>query len=514
MRGTSASEDDRTILSSLGVEEAVADGYGLVVTAQRRLGGEVDQNVWIRTSTGDEFLVKVSTDAGEGTLRWQETVLLRLEQQAPEIPVSRLVRTTTGDAMLSRTESGRTLVVRLLTWMPGTMLAELPHLPGYLLFELGTVAARLTQALVALPYDSFQGSHHWDIRNAHEAVADALPFVEDEADRRAVEELMGRFERVRPQLSQLPSGVVHHDLNDFNVLARWNEQDRLVISGVIDVNDSMFTVRVAELAIAVGYAMLRQADPLRAAASVVAGFNSVAPLTEAEVAVVFPLAAARLCVNATTWTRRTSENHHPYGRERMRHTWPMLHKLASITASSAEQRLRSVCGFSTTTGGVTSEGLTVSSDELMPVFADQGVLTEVDLGPSGDFFDDRSWSDPEQVAAALAELRRDRTGRRGFTRHLSVSMLRTGRRLSTPPGPATVQVGVRLLALEQEQVHTPLAGVVVRADAEVLTLRHSGFGSASDADMHICWRGLDPSVEPGASVRAGEPIGRVRKPTL
>jgi Ser/Thr protein kinase RdoA (MazF antagonist) len=156
---------------------------------------------------------------------------------------------------------------------------------------------------------------------------------------------MARFDHILPWLEKLPTGVVHQDLNDFNVLAMPGPDGRLVISGVLDVNDSLYTVRVAELAIAVAYALLRQQEPLEAAAAVVAGFHGTAPLSEEEVTVVFPLAAARLCVNATTWTRRTTESHHPYGRERMRHTWPTLRKIATISPVDAEQRLMSVCGF-------------------------------------------------------------------------------------------------------------------------------------------------------------------------
>jgi Ser/Thr protein kinase RdoA (MazF antagonist) len=188
-------------------------------------------------------------------------------------------------------------------------------------------------------------SHHWDIRRSRAAVDEALPFVSDPVDRRCVSLLMAEFDRALPRLGSLPTGVVHQDLNDFNVLALPGADGRLTISGVLDVNDSLYTVRVAELAIAVAYGLLRQDDPLEAAAAVVAGFHAVAPLSRDEVSVIFPLAAARLCVNATTWTRRTTESHHPYGRERMRHTWPTLRRIADISPAAAEQRLLSVCGL-------------------------------------------------------------------------------------------------------------------------------------------------------------------------
>lgn len=347
MRETSSGSDQRLSLSEAEIEQVVQQGYGLTVVEQRRLGGEIDQNVWIKTDNGREFLFKGSTGTFDRALRWQEKVLSHLATASPQLPVPRLIPARSGRAMLAVQIDGLSVVTRLLTWMPGKMLADVAEPPDYLLYDLGVVAGRLTQALADLEVGEFDESHHWDIRKSREAVDEAFSFVSDEADRQAVIVLMRRFDRVISDLGQLPSGVVHHDLNDFNVLAAPDEDARWMITGVIDVNDSMFTVRVAELAIAVAYAMLRQEDPLRAAATVVAGFNSVAPLDEREIRVVFPLAGARLCVNATTWTRRTIEVHHPYGRDRMRHTWPTLRKLAGISTHEAEIRMRTACGLPT-----------------------------------------------------------------------------------------------------------------------------------------------------------------------
>lgn len=345
MRGAASGSDRRLSLSEAEIERVVQQGYGYTVVEQRRLGGEVDQNVWIKTDDGHEYLFKGSLGTVGNSLLWQEKVLSHLAVAAPQLPVPRLIPARSGAGMLTVKLNGSNVVTRLLTWMPGKMLADLAEPPGYLLYELGVVAGRLTQALADLEVGDFNESHHWDVRRSREAVDGAFAFVSDEEDRQAVTALMCRFDEVTGDLGQLPSGVVHHDLNDFNVLAAPDHDDRWAITGVIDVNDSMFTIRVAELAIAVAYAMLRQDDPLRAAVTVVAGFNSVVPLTQQEIKVVFPLAGARLCVNATTWTRRTIEAHHPYGKERMRHTWPTLRKLAEIGTDEAEARIRMACGL-------------------------------------------------------------------------------------------------------------------------------------------------------------------------
>jgi hypothetical protein len=74
--------------------------------------------------------------------------------------------------------------------------------------------------------------------------------------------------------------------------------------------------------------------------------QSVTPLTDHELAVVFPLAAARLAMNATTWTQRLTQGANDHGERRMKHTWPALAKVARIDPDFAEATLRHTCGLS------------------------------------------------------------------------------------------------------------------------------------------------------------------------
>jgi Ser/Thr protein kinase RdoA (MazF antagonist) len=331
-------------LGEAQIASVMRDHYGFVLADQARLGGEVDQNVWLRTDTGQQFLLKVSRGPVDETLVWQETVLRHLAADAPDIPVPRLVLSQDSATFVDLQVAGEPHVARLLTWLPGTMLAELESVPLDLLLEVGSIAGKLTRSLARLPAGSAGPPHHWDIRRSREAVDLALPAVRGAHDRASVMTVMELFDAAVVRIPSLPTGVVHHDLNDINILASSHGSGALRVSGVLDVNDALLTVRVAEVAIAAAYAMLRQEDPLHALCSVVAGFHSVVPLSEDEVPVLFPFAAARLCVNATTWTQRTRQSPNPYGLQRMRHTWPTLHRLAAIPAGLAEARIREACG--------------------------------------------------------------------------------------------------------------------------------------------------------------------------
>ena len=69
------------------------------------------------------------------------------------------------------------------------------------------------------------------------------------------------------------------------------------VSSVIDFGDMVHTCTVCNLAVAAAYAMLDKPDPLAAAAHVVAGYHQVFPLTEQELALLYPLICARLCIS-------------------------------------------------------------------------------------------------------------------------------------------------------------------------------------------------------------------------
>ena len=66
-------------------------------------------------------------------------------------------------------------------------------------------------------------------------------------------------------------------------------------------------------------------------------------MTDGELAVAYPLAAARLCVQALTWAVRGQTDPTEYGAMRMRHTLPALHRVLQVdTAIGGSTLTRSV----------------------------------------------------------------------------------------------------------------------------------------------------------------------------
>ncbi len=330
------------------VLELLAVEYGLVPDSATCLGGEVDLNVAVASTDGQRVVVKLGQpDTDLVRLEWQHQLMRDLAEQGelPEVP--HIIHTRDGREIVLLEYGGARHPVRVQTWVPGRMVSELSRQSSTLLYDWGRVAAQMTRALAGSPTPSQLWTHHWDALRAPEAIEGTRWAIADQAQQGIVDTLVTQFdEHVTAQVHQLPRQVVHQDLNDFNILAASDLDGHYRVSGVLDFGDALHTVRIAELAVAVAYAMLRKADPLNAAAEVVRGYAALVPLNDAELAVLFPTAAARLCVNATTWAARAQENTE-YAHARTQHTWPALKRLAALPPSLAEEALREAAGMPT-----------------------------------------------------------------------------------------------------------------------------------------------------------------------
>lgn len=450
------------------LREFLTDRYGLSVLSLSRLGGEIDQNVRVDCADGSSYVVKVSGDlADRAHLEWQVSVLRHLAVAAPEIPVSRLVAGRDGGDLQVIERGPRRNLVRVLTWLPGRMLVELTRYSPRLLTDLGALAGTLSLALDTVTRDPVPASHYWDLLRSPAAVESCLSYLTDKSQQALIMRSMQRFSAIEPALPYLPVGVVHQDLNDFNVLAAEGPSRENYLSGVLDVGDALRTARVAELAVVVAYAMLRSPDPLRTAVQVTQGFHAVRPLSEAELSVVFPLAVARLCVNVSTWTRRRALREEAYANARMRNTWPTLQRLDQVSSTLAEAALRAACGLVPSPAGERIEGWLASHQPT-------GSVPQLGSGHLRPDTDTDTDTVPPVATAALE--------------------------------PATLVLGRGINPAEANSlVITPLAAAVhdVDADGGRVILRHH---TGSD-DCWTVWTGIAATVRYGEELSAGQSLG-------
>ncbi|MEV8517896.1 aminotransferase class III-fold pyridoxal phosphate-dependent enzyme [Dactylosporangium sp. NPDC051484] len=451
-------------VSRTQLREVLKESYGLTVAQISELGGEIDQNLLVEADDGTRYVVKVLSDAADfADVTWRVQLLRHLGESVTGVAVPRPLPTLNGDTLGVLRREGRLNYIQVLSWIPGTLLSSLSRRPPTLLREIGTTAATLVTALTHVAPPPVSGNHHWDLTRADEAVASCLDHVADPDRVALVTRVMTRYAALRERIQSLPKSVVHNDLNDFNILLGRDANGHCHVSAVVDVGDAMYTARIAELSVAVAYAMLGTRDPLRAATEVVRGYARTTDLDPGEIGVIFPLAAARVCVNATTWTRRASADETgDYGRARSRHSWDLLAMLSDIPSTLAEATFREAAGLDPWPRGVAVR------TEVAATFGAQliGITPSLEFAPGSTPVPNRA-----------------------------------------DPQPATLELGMRIEPTDGTRITTPVGGLVDSADRQerTVTIRH-GSGAATHWSV---WRGIVPVVVAGTRIGDNSPIGEV-----
>lgn len=474
------------------VSQVLRDEFGLNVTSLSPLGGEHDQTLVATLDDGERVVAKISpSDADINHIRWQQRLLRTVDVSPIPLVVPRVVTTKTGAPLALVNQGQRPRIVRVQTWIDGTPLDQLERHSPELMHELGQTAARMVVALREMPISPVT-THHWDILRSPQAIALVRSAETDPQRQSWVERFLGWFgQAVEPVVGDLPRSAVHQDFNDANVLAHRGEDLHYHIAGVVDFGDALYTARISELAVAVAYAMLRKADPLLAAGQVVRGFNELLPLSDAEISVIYPMAATRLCVNALTWNYRGHLGGTAYGQERSRHSWPAIERLSHVTPDVAEAWLHHV---------LQNGPGRVSLAPAPPVDIAQSsvgaIFDDADLGPGAIAWPERGGARSDGMAG----------------RHLTPRRARLIRRATEAGEPPTIHLGADVYADELVQIMSPLTGVVESLDSDgaqpghpdVVVLRHVVDGQPP---FWSRWTGLRCALTVGDRIEQGALLG-------
>ena len=445
--------------------------YGLDA-ASSPLPSERDQNFLLTTASNDRHVLKIS-NAGEDprVIDLQNAALLHLATVAPDIRLPRVRHAADGQAVVSVPDAeGTPHLVRLLTWVPGRMLARVePHTPE-LLRSVGTLLGAVDAALETFAHPASERDLKWDPRRAG-WIREYFHAVGDPARRTLVERLFAWSEEELSRLApELRTGVIYNDANDYNVLVDGTDPYARRVTSVVDFGDMLHTWIANEVAVGCAYAMLDKPDPLAAAAPIVEGYHAAYPLGPAEIEALFPLICSRLAVSVVnSAVQRHADPGNEYLTVSERPAWELLERLGSVHPRFAHYTFRGACGLEPcpASPGISS-WLRGSAGGIGPLLdPDPRAAPRVVFDLAVDSLTSGTpavWSDTRSAARKIARRMEDTGAAVGIGCYDEVRGVYTSDAFVKPgndgPSSRTVHLGLDLFVRPGTPVLAPLDGVV------------------------------------------------------
>ena len=456
--------------------EAVEIAHRLyaIAVAARALPSERDQNFLLTLEDGEKRVLKIANAREDlDLLEAENAVMLHVADRVAAAPTP--FPTLDGDFVTRIAgPNGNEHYLRLISFLPGRPMGKIKRHSAGLLHDLGRRVGQLNRALADFDHPAAHRDLHWDLANARREIERHKSLIDDPALRSMIDSCVAGFERdVEPLLGRLRSSVIHNDANDYNVIVGGGDdfysRDQSVV-GIIDFGDLVHSWTVADLAIAIAYAILDKPDPLPAAAHVVRGYHAEHPLTETELAALFGLVRMRLCVSvclaALQQRQRPDDPYLTISQAPIRNTLP---RLAAIHSRFAEAAFREACGLAAVPkAGPLTTWLRSRQKEFASVLGID--LTSepclvFDFSPGSPFFegDPEKFFEPDMTARLFRRMAKA-GARVGVGRYDEPRLVYSEAMFADGEDPGaerrTLHIGLDLFAPADTPVYAPLPGIV------------------------------------------------------
>ncbi len=476
--------------------------YGREV-ALTPLDGEYDLN-FLGSGPDRDIIVKVMHAGCPIDLAdLQCQALAQVQAVDPGLPLQTVVPALDGRAVVTAADpDGVERIVWVIGALPGLTMGRCGPQPAEVLSELGELAGKLDLALKGFTHPGLARATKWNLTTGDWIAAQLDCLTGDRRD--LIRDIVNEFATLKPALADLSAQAIHNDLNDYNILIAPDLSGGTAITGLIDLGDMVVAPRVCEIAIAAAYAIMGQAAPERALASLVAGYHSAAPLSGAEIDLIWPLLRMRLAVSVVNSTREaTARPDDPYVTISQAPAWAILEN-PTLDTDLIRARLRATCELPVVAeasailrwlkaerGGfaaVLGEDLSDAPTGALSVAASATPRNPFDLGAT----------EAARIGDDLGHENATWIGFYGEPRLIyTAPAFRRGNHLSSDR--RTVHLGVDLFAPAGRVVHAPCAGRVIAVENRAAHLDYGGMvilghETPTGEAFYTLYGHLDPAV--------------------
>jgi Ser/Thr protein kinase RdoA (MazF antagonist) len=311
----------------------VVERWGVAPVGLRRLDTERDDSFVVDSPVGRHVLKVAHPLDDPDVLDFQCAALAHAAQVDPGLPLSRLVPTVDGRTQpLVVGADGEPRVARLLTYLHGHPLDYRSTTSGQRR-QIGAAVGRLSAALAGFGHPAQGRTLLWDLAHVG-LLRPLLVHVVDKGTRAEVERGLDEFDSVvGPGLAAMRAQVIHNDANVDNLLV--DPSHPAFVTGVLDFGDLVHSSVVADLAVAMSYAVGTDgADVWAAAYDLAHGFAGVRPLHEDEVRLLPSLVRMRIVQRLllNSWLAATDPGNAHYTGRAIARTAAALHLLGDTPA--------------------------------------------------------------------------------------------------------------------------------------------------------------------------------------
>ena len=459
------------------VAAVLRDHYGITADDILELGSQQDRNFRITYGAHRAVLKIANSSWSSDSLAAQDAGMRALANLGHA-----LVPTPIGEST-TVTLDGTEHVVRLLTFVAGTSLADWDHLAPPVVAQLGELAAHVISDLAGLRHPGLDRWLQWDLRQARDLVQALLPRVEDLLLNNNIFTFTTAACDLLDQLAPLlPVQPIHGDMTDDNLVAEAGTDGRPVLTGIIDFGDLALGWRVAELAVACTSVLHHDPRQPTAVLPAITAFHRISPLSEAEIAALWPMIVARAAVLVVSGQAQLAiDPDNAYAASGSLRERAMFDVATSVPMEVMHQAIRSALDLPTSPAPHLAGRALVELQDP----------TVLDLSATSELLDAGRWQQPgiEQTLASTARHGAIfRHGEPRLTRTPSLSLAE----------PATIALGAEVICVLPLELVAPWDTTITEiADALIL--------HGPDADIVL--RGATRLA--GATAAAGTPVARV-----
>lgn len=478
----------RPDVTSSDAEEILLAHYSLSGTLVE-LGSQQDRNYRVDSDRG-RYVLKICHAAYETReLEAQNAAIhhLKSKQDAPRVP--KVIATNDGREIVVLTVRGQGYQVRLLEYLEGQGLTELTYLAPASVAALGALCARLAQALADFDHPGLDRSLQWDLRRAGPVAVQLLSAITDSAARdRIAKTMVMAVRRIQPLAPSLRLQAVHHDVTGDNVVGHRDARGHIIPDGVIDFGDIIRGWLVGDLAVTCA-SLLHQADgdPFHILPAVTA-YQAIYPLSDKELKALWPLIVARAVILVASGEQQISvDPDNDYVRDNLDRERAIFDTAMSVPFDLMEAAILKAAGADVA-APETSGWLPLLPD------IDPAGIAYVDLGVRSPHFSAGNWLNTDMDWRLLARMATENGT--AATRYGEYRLSRAG----TAKAQATCALHVDICLAAGSAIAAPFAGRIGWKDQHLTLV-------GDNMTLHL--DGLDLSVEDGAEIAAGDPLGTV-----